>query len=128
MDDLGGTLVLLWLARNMPVDDELEEANSPLPWPAFEGWVQAAVPDADVDVALGGVVAVVDEDEDDDDDVDEEEAVALAPGPPVAPVLLGDDAVQRLLLYVDLLGLRAELVHALPRLVRDIVQGLFRVI
>lgn len=77
---------------------------------------------------MGGVVAVVDEDEDDDDDVDEEEAAALAPGPPVAPVLLGDDAVQRLLLYVDLLGLRAELVHALPRLVRDVVQGLFRVI
>lgn len=77
---------------------------------------------------MGGVaellVVVVDED---DDGVDEEEAAALAPGPPVAPVF-GDDAVQRLLLYVDLLGLRAELVHTLPRLVRDVVQGLFRVI
>lgn len=37
-----------------------------------------------------------------------------------------DDAVQRLLLYVDLLGGRAQLVHAFPGLVRDVVQGLFR--
>lgn len=84
----------------------------------------AAVPDvataaAVVDVAIG--VAVVEEEE--DDDGEDEEAAALAP---VAPVL--GDAVQRLLLYVDLLGFRTELVHALPRLVRDVIQGLFRVI
>lgn len=113
--------------------DELEEANSPLPWPAFEGCVWVAVPvDAGVDFGVVAVVAVVAAvvavDEEDDDGVDEEEAPALAPGPPVAPVLDDDDAVQRLLLYVDLLGFRAELVHALPRLVRDVVQGLFRVI
>lgn len=36
------------------------------------------------------------------------------------------DAVQRLLLYVDLLGGRAQLVHAFPGLVRDVVEGLFR--
>lgn len=37
-----------------------------------------------------------------------------------------DDAVQRLLLYVDLLGGRAQLVHAFPGLVRNVVEGLFR--
>lgn len=37
-----------------------------------------------------------------------------------------DDAAQRLLLYVDLLGGRAQLVHAFPGLVRDVVEGLFR--
>lgn len=88
----------------------------------------AAVPDvaaaAAVDVAIGVAVVEVEEDEDDDDDVGEdEEAAALEP---VAPVL--GDAVQRLLLYVDLLRFRTELVHALPRLVRDVIQGLFRVI
>lgn len=36
------------------------------------------------------------------------------------------DAVQRLLLYVDLLRRCAELVHALPGLVCNVVQGLFR--
>lgn len=40
---------------------------------------------------------------------------------------VGDDAgLQRLLLYVDLLRRCAQLVHALPGLVRDVVQGLFR--
>lgn len=39
----------------------------------------------------------------------------------------GDDAgLQRLLLYVDLLRRCAQLVHALPGLVRDVVQALFR--
>lgn len=125
MDDLGAlALVVLLLDRNKPVH-ELDETNSPLPRPAFEE--VAAVPDvaaaaAVVDVAIG--VAVVEEEDDDDDDVGEdEEAAALAP---VAPVL--GDAVQRLLLYVDLLRFRTELVHALPRLVRDVIQGLFRVI
>lgn len=37
-----------------------------------------------------------------------------------------DDAVQRLLLYVDLLGGLAQLVHAFPGLVRNVVEGLFR--
>lgn len=37
-----------------------------------------------------------------------------------------DDAAQRLLLYVNLLGGRAQLVHAFPGLVRDVVEGLFR--
>lgn len=37
-----------------------------------------------------------------------------------------DDAVQRLLLYVNFLGGRAQLVHAFPGLVRNVVQGLFR--
>lgn len=124
MDDLGAlALVVLLLDRNKPVH-ELDETNSPLPRPAFEE--VAAVPDvaaaaAVVDVAIG--VAVVEEEVDDDDDGEDEEGAALAP---VAPVL--GDAVQRLLLYVDLLGFRTELVHALPRLVRDIIQGLFRVI
>lgn len=124
MDDLGAlALVVLLLDRNKPVH-ELDETNSPLPRPAFEE--VAAVPDvaaaaAVVDVAIG--VAVVEEEVDDDDDGEDEEGAALAP---VAPVL--GDAVQRLLLYVDLLGFRTELVHALPRLVRDVIQGLFRVI
>lgn len=124
MDDLGAlALVVLLLDRNKPVH-ELDETNSPLPRPAFEE--VAAVPDvaaaaAVVDVAIG--VAVVEEEDDDDDDGEDEEGAALAP---VAPVL--GDAVQRLLLYVDLLGFRTELVHALPRLVRDVIQGLFRVI
>lgn len=74
-----------------------------------------------VDVAIG--VAVVEEEDEDDDVGEDEEAAALAP---VAPVL--GDAVQRLLLYVNLLGFRTELVHALARLVRDVIQGLFRVI
>lgn len=115
MDDLGALALVLLLDRNKPVD-ELEEANSPLPWPAFE--LVAAVPDvaAVVDVAAVGVAVVEKED-------DDEEATALAP---VAPVL--GDAVQRLLLYVDFLGFRTELIHALPRLVRDVIQGLFRVI
>lgn len=115
--------MVLLLDRNNPVH-ELDETNSPLPRPAFEE--VAAVPDvaaaaAVVDVAIG--VAVVEEEDDDDDDGEDEEGAALAP---VAPVL--GDAVQRLLLYVDLLGFRTELVHALPRLVRDVIQGLFRVI
>lgn len=125
MDDLGAlALVVLLLDRNKPVH-ELDETNSPLPRPAFEE--VAAVPDvaaaaAVVDVAIG-VAVVEEEDDDDDDDGEDEEGAALAP---VAPVL--GDAVQRLLLYVDLLGFRTELVHALPRLVRDVIQGLFRVI
>lgn len=110
MDDLGSPVLVLLLDRNEPVDG-LEEANSPV----------AAVPDvaAVVDVTIIGVVVVEEEDDDDGD----EEAAALAP---VAPVL--GDAVQRLLLYVDFLGFRTELIHALPRLVRDVIQGLFRVI
>lgn len=89
--------------------------------------VQVALPAAAADVAVGVAVLVPELDVDEDDDDGEEEAAALAPAP-VAPVLLGDDAVQRLLLYVDLLRFRTELVHALPRLVRDVIQGLFRVI
>lgn len=117
MKDAGGALALvleLLLDRNGLVD-ELELANSPLPWPAFEG--VAAVPGvaaAAVDVAIGVVVVVEEEDE---------EAAALAP---VAPVF--GDAVQRLLLYVDFPSFRTELIHALSRLVRDVIQGLFRVI
>lgn len=107
--------MLLWLVRDAPVD-ELEEANSPLPWPGFEAVSVAAAFGVVLEVP---VVAVVDEEDEDDGGIDEEEAVALAPGP-VAPVLLGD-AVPRLLLYVDLLGLRTELVHALSRLVRDVI-------
>lgn len=127
MDDLGAlALVVLLLDRNGPVD-ELEEAISPLPWPALEE--VAAVPDgaaaAVADVAIGVVVVAEDEEEEDEEDGGgaEEEAAALAP---VAPAL--GDAVQRLLLYVDFLGLRTELIHALPRLVRDVIQRLFRVI
>lgn len=123
MDDLGSLVLVLLLNRNEPVD-ELEEANSPRPRPAFEE--VAAVPGvaaAVVDVTIIGVAVVVDEEEDDDDDGEDDEAAALAP---VAPVL--GDAVQRLLLYVDFLGFRTELIHALPRLVRDVIQGLFRVI
>lgn len=119
MDDFGALALVLLLDRNQPVD-ELEEANSPLLWSAFEE--VAAVPDVVapvvVDVAIG-VAAVREEEEEDDDEV----ADGLAP---VAPVL--GDAVQRLLLYVDFLGFRTELIHALPRLVRDVIQGLFRVI
>lgn len=124
MDDLGAlALVVLLLDRNKPVH-ELDETNSPLPRPAFEE--VAAGPDvaaaaAVVDVAID--VAVVEEEDEDDDVGEGEEAAALAP---VAPVL--GDAVQRLLLYVNLLGFRTELVHALARLVRDVIQGLFRVI
>lgn len=107
------------LDRNELVD-ELELGNSPLPWPALE--VVAAVPGVaavvDVDVAIGVAVVVVVVEEDDD-----EEAAALAP---VAPVF--GDAVQRLLLYVDFPSFRTELVHALSRLVRNVIQGLFRVI
>lgn len=73
-----------------------------------------------VDVATDAVVVDEEVEEDDDDDGEGEEAVVLAP-------VLGD-AVQRLLLYVDFLGFRTELVHALSRLVRDVIQGLFRVI
>lgn len=80
--------------------------------------VQAAVPAAAAVAAVGVAVVVPELDVDDDDG--EEEAAALAPAP-VAPVLLGDDAVQRLLLYVDLLRFRTELVHAFPRLVRDVI-------
>lgn len=119
MDDLGSLVLVLLLNRNEPVD-ELEEANSPRPRPAFEE--VAAVPGvaaAVVDVTIIGVAVVVVE----EDDGEDEEAAALAP---VAPVL--GDAVQRLLLYVDFLGFRTELIHALPRLVRDVIQGLFRVI
>lgn len=113
MDDLGALALVLLLDRNEPVD-ELYEANSPFPWPAFND--VAAVLDlaAVVDVAIG--VAVVGEEEEDDEDGEDEEAAALAP---VAPVL--GDAVQRLLLYVDFLGFRTELIHALPRLVRDVI-------
>lgn len=113
MDDLGALALVLLLDRNEPVD-ELDEANSPFPWPAFND--VAAVLDlaAVVDVAIG--VAVVGEEEEDDEDGEDEEAAALAP---VAPVL--GDAVQRLLLYVDFLGFRTELIHALPRLVRDVI-------
>lgn len=112
MDDLGSPVLVLLLDRNEPVDG-LEQANSPV----------AAVPDVAavvVDVTIVGVVVVEEEEDEDDGD---EEAAALAP---VAPVL--GDAVQRLLLYVDFLGFRTELIHALPRLVRDVIQGLFRVI
>lgn len=120
MDDLDALALVLLLDRNEP-DDELEHANSPLPLPAIEE--VAAVPDgAVVDVAIG--VAVIDDEgvevDDDDDDDEGEEAAALAP-------VLGD-AVQRLLLYVDFLRFRTELIHALSRLVRDVIQGLFRVI
>lgn len=113
MDDLGALALVLLLDRNEPVD-ELDEANSPFPWPAFND--VAAVLDlaAVVDVAIG--VAVVGEEEEDDEDGEDEEAAALAP---VAPML--GDAVQRLLLYVDFLGFRTELIHALPRLVRDVI-------
>lgn len=124
MDDLDALALVLLLDRNEP-DDELEHANSPLPLPAIEE--VAAVPDGAVvavvvDVAIG--VAVIDDEgvevDDDDDDDEGEEAAALAP-------VLGD-AVQRLLLYVDFLRFRTELIHALSRLVRDVIQGLFRVI
>lgn len=59
MDDLGALVLVLLLDRNEPVD-ELEEANSPFPWSAFEE--VAADPDvaAVVDCAIG--VAVVEED------------------------------------------------------------------
>lgn len=63
---------------------------------------------------------VEEEDDDEDEDGEGDEAAVLAP-------VLGD-AVQRLLLYVDFLRLRTELIHALSRLVRDVIQGLFRVI
>lgn len=83
--------------------------------------VAVGADDVAIGVAVAGEVVEVEElDDDDDDDDEEEEAAALAP-------VLGD-AVQRLLLYMDFLGFRTELVHALPRLVRDVIQGLFRVI
>lgn len=83
---------------------------------------------AAVDVAAGVAVVVVaaaaeEEEALPDDDGEDEEAAALAP---VAPAL--DDAVLRLLLYVNFLRFCTELIHALPRLVRDVIQGLFRVI
>lgn len=64
-------------------------------------------------------------------------ALFLLPASAELPVELGvavaaagdgdeDDAAQRLLLYVNLLGGRAQLVHAFPGLVRDVVEGLFR--
>lgn len=69
-------------------------------------------------------------------DVEAVEAVAAADGVDVDGVVVVGvaaaalavfvDAVQRLLLYVDLLRRLAELVHALPGLVRNVVQGLFR--
>lgn len=117
MKDAVGALALVVLDRNELVD-ELELAKSPLPWPALEG--VAAVPGvaaAVVDVAIGVAVVVVEEED------DEEAAAALAP---VAPVF--GDAVQRLLLYVDFPSFRTQLIHALSRLVRDVIQGLFRVV
>lgn len=118
LKDVGAPALVVEPDRNELVD-ELEEASSSLPWPAVEE--VAAVPDvaAAVDVAIGVAVVVVVEEEEDDD----EEAAALAP---VAPVF--GDAVQRLLLYVDFLSFRTELIHALSRLIRDVIQGLFRVI
>lgn len=123
MDDLDALSLALLLDRNEPVD-ELEHTKSPLPWPAFEE--VAAAPDEAVvvaDVAFG--VAVIDDEEveeedGDDDDGEGEEAAALAP-------VLGD-AVQRLLLYVDFLRFRTELIHTLSCLVRDVIQRLFRVV
>lgn len=96
------------------------------------------------DEVLGGIVLALAEDEVDggDDDFAEEEVVAeeeeildralfLLPTSAelAAAAAVGegeDDAAQRLLLYVDLLGGRAQLVHAFPGLVRDVVEGLFR--
>lgn len=72
------------------------------------------------DVAIGAAVVDEEVEGDDDDDGEGEEAAVLAP-------VLGD-AVQRLLLYVDFRSFRTELIHALSRLVRDVIQGLFRVI
>lgn len=113
MDDFGALALVLLLDRN-----GLKKANSgPLAWSAFEGVAAAA------DGVAAVAVVVVQEVVDGDGGVGGGEAAALAP---VAPTL--GDAVQRLLLYVDLLGFRAQLVHALPRLVRDVIQGLFRVI
>lgn len=104
---------------------------------------------------LGGIVLALAEDDELDDDgvvvvagvateevaAEEEEvldrALFLLSAPAELPVELGvavaaagdgdeDDAAQRLLLYVNLLGGRAQLVHAFPGLVRDVVEGLFR--
>lgn len=55
MDDLGALALVLLLDRNGPVD-ELEEANSPLPWPAFEE--VAAVPNVAAAAAVVVAVAV----------------------------------------------------------------------
>lgn len=87
--------------------------------------------DEDVVVVVAGVAAeeVV---EDEEEVLDR--ALFLLSAPAELPVELGvaagdgdeDDAAQRLLLYVNLLGGRAQLVHAFPGLVRDVVEGLFR--
>lgn len=63
----------------------------------------------------------------DDNGADEGSDEAEDVAPLLAAVfMLVVDAVQRLLLYVDLLSCRTEFIHTFPRLIRNIVQGLFR--
>lgn len=130
MDELGAPVLQLRLDRNGPVD-ELEE-NPSFSFPSFDVGVPVADPAADADDFCVGRAALVLElvEEDDDgggDDGGGDEAVSLAPATPVEASVFGD-AVHRLLLYVDFLSFRAELVHALSRLVCYVVQRLFRVV
>lgn len=127
MDELDAPVLLLRLVRNGPVD-ELEE-NPSFSFPNFDVGVPVADPTADADDFCVGHAALVLELVEDDDDGDGggDEAVSLAPATPVEAPVLGD-AVHRLLLYVDFLRFRAELVHALSRLIRYVVQRLFRVV
>lgn len=120
-------MLLLRLHRNGPVD-ELKE-NPPFSSPSFDVGVQVADPAADADDVWVGLAALVLELEEEDDDVGDgaDEALSLAPAVPVGAPVLGD-AVHRLLLYVDFLSFRAELVHALSRLVCYVIQRLFRMV
>lgn len=125
MDELGAPVLQLRLDRNGPVD-ELEE-NPSFSLPSFDVEVPVADPAADAD-DFCVVLELVEENEDGGgDDGGGDEAVSLAPATPVEAPVFGD-AVHRLLLYVDFLSFRAELVHALSRLVCYVVQRLFRVV
>lgn len=125
MDELGAPVLQLRLDRNGPVD-ELEE-NPSFSLPSFDVGVPVADPAADAD-DFCVVLELVEENEDGGgDDGGGDEAVSLAPATPVEAPVFGD-AVHRLLLYVDFLSFRAELVHALSRLVCYVVQRLFRVV
>lgn len=100
-------LVLVASIERKAAELEPDDADVPLPVLLFE--IEGA---AAAGPAVAGVV------------VDGEDDEAGVYGEPALAVL--GDAVQRLLLYMDLLGRRAQLVHTLSRLIRDIIQGLFR--
>lgn len=87
----------------------------------------AEVADTDgVGIGFAALVLELGKEEDGDGGDDEEEAVPLAPVAHVEAPVLGD-VVQRLLLYVHFLSFCTQLIHALSRLIRNVVQRLLRV-